>query len=265
MSHSSDLSKLLSQAAATGTLSQATVAAQASVLGGDLGQIVIAGAAGVDAEDLVASDVTLVTVLVDASTSIHTRGLEDAVIRGYGELVDAFDDARERDSVLLALWTFNDEARVVHAYVPVGDATRLDPSNYRGLGGTKLYDTFCDGVLANVAYAERLRAAGTPTRSIVVVLTDGEDCGSRRRASHCQALARDVLASETFQLAFVGVGTDVDFHDVAKKMGFPRGSVAVSAQATASSIRALFRMVSQSTLRMSRARAGVPTGGFFAP
>jgi len=172
MSHSSDLSKLLGQAAASGTLSQATVAAQTSALGGDLGQIVIAGAAGVDAEDLVASDVTLVTVLVDASTSIHTRGLEDAVMRGYGELVSAFVDARERDSVVLALWTFNDEARVVHSYVPVTDATRLDPSNYRGLGGTKLYDTFCDGVLANVAYAERLRAAGTPTRSIVVVLTE---------------------------------------------------------------------------------------------
>ncbi len=261
MSHSSDLSQLLAQAARAGTLSQGTV----TTLGGDLGQLVIAGAAGVDADELVASDVTLVTVLVDASTSIHTRGLEDAIIRGYGELVEAFDEARERDSVLLALWTFNDEARVVHAYVPVGDATRLDATNYRGLGGTKLYDTFCDAAVANVAYAERLRAAGTPTRSILIVLTDGEDYGSRRRATHCRALAKDLLASEAFQLAFVGVGSDVDFHEVAKQMGFPKGSVAVSAAATASSIRALFRMVSQSTLRMSCARAGVPTGGFFTP
>ena len=246
------------------TTSEDFIPLGSSSIGGDLSEIVVAGAAGIDADELTASEVTLVTVLVDASTSISTRGLEDAIVRGYGDLVDAFSKAREKEGLLLALWTFNDEARVVHSYVPIDDATRLDRGNYAALGGTKLYDTFCDALLANVTYADRLRAAGTLTQSILVVLTDGEDCGSRRRVAECRKLAKEALTTEAWQLAFVGVGTDVDFRKVAKSMGFPDGSVAVRENTTPSSIRAIFRMVSQSTIRASQARPGT-RGGFFSP
>ncbi len=246
------------------TTSEGFISFGASSIGGDLSEIVVAGAAGIDADELTASEVTLVTVLVDASTSISTRGLEDAMVRGYGDLVDAFSKAREKEGLLLALWTFNDEARVLHSYVPIDDAMRLDRGNYAALGGTKLYDTFCDALHANVTYADRLRAAGTPTQSILVVLTDGEDCGSRRRAAECRKLAKAALSTEAWQLAFVGVGTDVDFHKVAKSMGFSDSSVAVCENATPSSLRAIFRMVSQSTIRASQARPGT-RGGFFSP
>jgi Mg-chelatase subunit ChlD len=236
-----------------------------SVIGGHLDEIVIAGAAGIDAEELAASEVTLVTILVDASSSIASRGLEDAVVHGYGELLAAFSNAREKEGMLVALWTFNDEARVVHAYVPVDDATRLDRSTYSPVGCTRLYDTFCDALTANVAYADRLRAAGTPTESIVIVITDGEDAGSRRTASDCRDLLRKALATEAWQAAFVGVGTDVDFRNVAKQMGFPATSVAVCEHATPASLRALFRMVSQATLAASMASPGGARGGFFGP
>lgn len=236
----------------------------ASVLTGDLGAVVIAGAAGLDTEDIQASEVTLVTLLVDASSSIASRGLEDAVRRGQNELLDAFAAAREKDSILVALWTFSDDVNVHHAYVPVDDATRLGQRNYAGLGGTRLYDTWLDALAANVAYAERLRASGTPTRSIVVVVTDGEDCGSRRRVADCARVSKDLLASEQFQLAFVGVGDDVDFEDVARRMGIPDGSIAVAKAATPQTMRQLFRMVSQSAIRASQRMVG-GGGGFFGP
>ena len=84
-----------------------------NLITGNLGAVVIAGAAGKAAEDIVASDVLLVTLIVDASSSIHARGLEDAVREGSNMLVDALSATRERDSVLMALWTFNDDTRVV--------------------------------------------------------------------------------------------------------------------------------------------------------
>jgi hypothetical protein len=256
------ISALFSSAQAAGTLGQHST----QIITGNLGAIVIAGAAGKDAEDIVASDVTLVTLLVDASSSIHSRQLEDAVRQGQNLLVDALSQARERDAILMALWTFNHELRVVHSYVGLDDVTRLDDKSYHGLGSTRLYDVWCDALAANVAYAQRLRDSGTPCKSVVIVITDGEDCGSQRRAGDCASISRDLLASEQFTLGFVGVGTDVDFRAVARQMGIPDGCVTVQAQATPAAIRKVFRMVSQSAIRASQGlvRPGASTG-FFAP
>ncbi len=252
---------LLTSASAAGTISAAT----SQLLTGSLGTVVIAGAAGKDAEDILASDVTLVTLLVDASSSIHDRGLESAVRQGQNLLVDALGETRERDAILMALWVFNDEVRVVHSYVGLDDVTRLDASSYAAVGSTRLYDTWCDALAANVAYAQRLRDSGTPCKSVVVVVTDGEDVGSRRRAQDCARVSHDLLASEQFTLAFVGVG-GADFHAVAEAMGVPAGCVAVQSQATPSAIRQAFRMVSQSAIRASQGRiAPGPNAGFFSP
>ncbi len=257
----SNVHSLLSSATTAGTLSAAT----SHLLTGNLGAVVIAGAAGKDAEDIVASDVTLVTLLVDASSSIHDYKLEDAVREGQNLLVDALGDTRERDAILMALWTFNDEVRVIHSYVGLDDVTRLDKKSYAALGCTRLYDTWCDALTANVAYAQRLRDSGTPCKSVVVVVTDGEDVGSKRRAHDCARISRDLLASEQFTLAFVGVGTS-DFHKVAREMGVPDGCVAVQAQATPSAVRQVFRMVSQSAIRASQGLVSPgPNAGFFSP
>jgi hypothetical protein len=216
---SNSVNTLIQAAASAGILSSASLDA----ITGDLGEVVIAGAAGVDLETIQASDVTLVTILIDASSSIAGAGLEGAIVAGQRDLVDAFAGSRERESILMALWIFNDQLDVVHAYVPVADATRLDPKTYRPGGGTRLYDTWCDALAANVAYAQLLRDGGTPCRSVIVVITDGEDCGSRKTPGDCARLSRDLLASEQFVLAFVGVGKSVDFRAIAKKMGVPDG------------------------------------------
>ena len=214
-----ELSQLMASATTKGVISPGT----SSLITGNLGPLVLAGAAGRDLEDIAASDVTLVTVLIDASTSIADRGLEQGVRDGQNALIDAFADARERDSILLALWTFGTDMDVLHSYVPVDEATRLTPQNYRGAGATRLYDTYCDALTANVAYAQRLRDGGTPTRSVVVVITDGEDVGSKKTTANCEKISRELLASELFTLAFVGVGNDVDFERVARAMGEPPG------------------------------------------
>jgi uncharacterized protein YegL len=256
-----NVQSLISSATAAGTLSAAT----SSLLTGNLGAVVIAGAAGKDAVDIVASDVTLVTLLVDASSSIHDSGLEDAIREGQNVLIDALGDTREREAILMALWTFDTDVRVMHSYVGLDDVTRLDKKNYAGLGSTRLYDTWFDALTANVAYAQQLRSSGTPCKSVVVVITDGEDCGSKRRASDCAKISKDLLKSEQFTLAFVGVGGG-DFRTIALDMGIPDGCIAVQAQATPSAIRQVFRMVSQSAIRASQGRiAPGPNAGFFSP
>ena len=256
------LQTLFARAAQAGTLS----AQSQSILSGDLGPLVIAGASGRAVDEIQASEVTLVTVVIDASTSIASRGLQAAVCAGQHLLLDAFAGSKEKDSVLVALWTFASDASVLHSYVPVDDATRLDDKTYRPDGTTHLFDTFCDAAAANVAYAQTLRDGGTPVRSILVVVTDGEDVGSRRPARTCRKLATDLLKSEQFHLAFVGVGDDVDFVAVARSMGFSDGSILVQKDATPQALRATFAMVSRSAIRASQGRIQPgPQAGFFAP
>lgn len=263
MSNSNNnLSNLFQTAVAQGTISPAT----GSLLTGHLGAVVIAGAAGAAMDNITATDVTLITVLIDASSSIGTSNLEQAVRDGQNMLLDAFAGSKERDSVMMALWSFNQTQNVYHSYIPVTDATRLNAQNYQSGGATALYDTWCDALAANVAYATQLRATGTPCRSIVVVITDGADYGSQRRATHCAQISKDLLASEQFVLAFVGVGSDTDFRAVARKMGIPDGCVLVATTATASELRKAFQMVSQSAIRASQGQIKPgANAGFFTP
>jgi uncharacterized protein YegL len=235
-----------------------------NVLTGHLGSLVIAGAAGVAAENIQASEVTLMTVLIDSSSSIKASGLEAAVRDGQNALVNALRDSKEADSILLALWTFDTTAKVVHSYVPLADVTRLDDKNYQGSGTTHLYDTWCAAITANVAYAEDLRKSGTPVRSIVVVVTDGEDVGSKSRVDECRRITDSVLRTEQFHLAFVGVGNETDFRRVAREMGLADGSVLVQKDATPSEIRKVFGTISKSAIRASQGlvKPGA-TSGFF--
>lgn len=257
-----EVTQLVGAATANGTLSQGS----SSLITGNLGNLVLAGAAGKDLEDIAASDVTLVTVLIDASSSIASRGLEKAVREGQNALLDAFSGAKERDAVLLACWTFSHSADVVHSYVPVSDATRLDAKSYRASGSTALFDTWCNALAANVAYAQRLRDGGTPARSVVVVVTDGEDVGSSRTAADCARLSRDLLASELFTLALVGVGGDVNFEHVARSMGVPPGCILWEKDATPSGLRRAFQLVSRSAVRASQGRIQPgAAAGFFVP
>ena len=236
------------------------------VLTGNLGNVVIAGAAGTAMENIEATDVTLVTILIDASSSIAGAQLEQAVRDGQQELLAAFASSKEKEKILVALWTFNSEVEVLHSYVPVDDATKLDDKNYSGSGYTRLYDAWCAALTANVTYAGQLRDSGTPVKSVVVVITDGEDTGSSMKPKHCRALSEDLLKSETFVLAFVGVGSVSSFRRIAKSMGVPDGCIEVQQQATPATLRKVFQMVSRSAIRASQGKIQPGAqAGFFRP
>ena len=251
-----DLNSLFDNALSSGVLGSQS----RGLLSGDLGSVVVAGAAGAQLEDIEAAEVTLVTLLVDESSSIQGYGLTQAVQDGHSELVKALAASDEAEGLLLALWTFHGRRQVVHGYLPVDQAEPLTAARYQPRGNTTLYDAWCEALAANVAYAQQLRDGGAPVRSVVVVITDGEDTGSRRRATDCRKLSRDLLASEQFVLAFVGLGSnEAAFRRVAQDMGVPDDSVLVQG-ATPQAIRKVFHTVSRSAIRASRRRVG---GSFF--
>jgi uncharacterized protein YegL len=217
---------------------------------------VMIGAGGMDIDDIETTEVTLVTLVVDDSTSMS--GEVQNVCIGQNEMLDAIGGSKQNEQFLIGMWALN-RRDPYHGYVQVKDALRLDNKSYRTQGMTPLYSRWLEAATANVVYAQQLRATGTPVRSILVVLTDGENNQSGRiRAADCAKVAKDLLASEQFILAFIGVGREANFKAVAKRMGIPDGAVLLANETgrdsgdRESEIRQVFQILSQSVIRASQ-------------
>lgn len=221
------------------------------VLTGSMDDLVVEGADGTDYRELEPDLLTLVTVMVDVSSSIANRGLADAVRDAYNQAVESLKDSRESDSILMATWLFNHDQEVRHSYVPLDEVEKLDDQNYRPSGQTSLYDTTCKASSACMSYAQTLWNNGQDYRSILLIVTDGEDVGSDRTPDDCKDVITDFLASEKFFTGFIGVGSEVDFEHYAREMGIPEGSILVAEDATESEIRQVFNLASESISSVS--------------
>lgn len=236
----------------------------------NVNDVVLAGVNGMDIDDIQATDVILMTFIYDDSGSIRFAGLADAVRQGQNEMINAIGSSKQKDNILLAQWKLGSSAELVHSYVPIDQAVKLDHQNYDPNSGTALYDTWIEALAANVAYAQKLRASGTPVKSIVGIITDGQDEGSRKyRIEDCKKINKDLLLSEQFILAFVGVGNNAQdetrFRLIAEDMGFPDGA-ALTAGATATEMRKVFNVFSQSAIRASqKAVSAAAQNSFFTP
>ena len=250
MNTSKDLSALLGDAVSTNVISQPV----SDILNGNIDAVVIAGAEGKDVEDVDASAVTLLLLLVDKSSSMS--GLEGGVKDGQQVLLKEIEDTADADSILVSVWTYNQDQNVIHSFLPVEEAIRLDGSNYRASGMTSLYDTYVKGVNSLITYAQDLEAAGTPTRSIVVLVTDGEDTSSRNNFEvECAKINEDLLRSEKFVLGFVGLSRSSDdsyFTDIAEQMGFPPKAIRNVKNMDRDAIKDMFHMISRQSVSVSK-------------
>jgi uncharacterized protein YegL len=252
-----DLKTTLSEAVKEGQISQGSF----NLICGDLNQNIISGSNGMLVDDIQSTAVTLITLLIDNSGSIDGSGLTQEIIDGQEMIIEALKGTKKKDDILISAWLFNDNTDVLNSYLPVDDTEKIN-KGYRPNGGTKLYDTAFDAMSANVAYAQKLRANGTPVQSIVVILTDGEDTSSTRRANAVKTLAKDLLKTENFVLAYVGVG-NCDHDQISKEMGFP---AFLKGNATPSDVRKLLKMVSKSLVKQSATKiTDQSNNAFFLP
>ncbi len=223
----------------------------------NLDETVLLGCVGLDADRLDACDATLVSVVIDMSSSMspHSR----AVIEAYNTMQKALADAKAAGAILTTTWTFSDSLSLLSGFEAVGKKPPLTGTTYRPSGGTALYDAVLAAMTGLVSYGQALWDGGIPTRRVLFVLSDGEDNSSRATAATVERAARALAQDEAYTLAFAGFGAQ-DLGVIARAMGFPN---VVSAAASPSEIRAVFRQVSQSVIRVSQGAAPGPTFGFF--
>ena len=239
-----DLNNIFNDASTDGTISQASN----TLICNNLNDTVLMGCNGLALDEIESTEVTLITALYDISSSISYSKLTSAIINGQNELLYALNGAKKKDDIMMAQWCFNDSTQVLHSYVPIDDVVKLDKSNYVPNGMTSIYDVSLEAMSSNLAYAELLKGSGTPVQSIIVLFTDGQDTSSKSRAEDVKKLAKDLLKTEQYVLAYIGVGDD-DHEAIAERMGFPS---VIHTSISATEIRKAFQMMSESIINVSQ-------------
>ncbi len=257
-----NLSALFKGAKQDGVLS---AGALASIDVKDIGADIQA-ALGVSVDDVKASEVTLVTLLIDDSGSIRMGSNAQIVRDGYNLVLDALNASKQKDGILLMCRYLN--GTVLTPYMQADQAVRMDSQNYNPNGGTPLYDESVTTLAAVLAKCQDFNDNGIPCRSVTLIVTDGADASSRQGANEVKKIVRDMLKAENHIVAGMGIDDgSTDFRQVFRDMGLPDEWILTPGN-SASEIRKAFALFSQSAQRASQS-AGTfsqqALGGFASP
>lgn len=261
-SNSANLNALFSQAAERGIISPGTLHTLSAV---DLGAR-IKNALGISADQVEASEVFLVTLLLDDSGSIREAGQEDTVRQGHNRVVEVLR-RKGGDHILFHAATLN--RAVVYPFRLGSEVPELDGSNYQATGGTPLYDQTI-AVLGTVLAKEREFAVqeGVPCHTATLIMTDGEDLHSLRSVQEVARLVADMRARETHIIAALGVDNHrTDFRAVFGAMGIDPKFMLLPGSSDEEILRC-FGEFSQSAVQASQgagAFSRVLGGGFANP
>lgn len=228
----------------------------------------IQNALGVSVDDVTASEVMLVALLVDDSGSIKAANNEPVVRDGHNLVLDSLIASKQKDGIL-AMCRYLNKGQL-YAYMPVAQATRMDGKNFNATGSTPLYDESVTTLAAVIAKTQDFTDNGIACRTVTLIVSDGGDARSRRSsAADVKRLVDDMMRQECHIVAFMGIddGGHTDFRAVAQSMGI-RDEWILTPGNSDSEIRKAFAVFSQSAQRASQnagSFSAAAMGGFATP
>lgn len=227
-------------------------ASQNILTGLNLGDQVALGM-GINPDAVNATEITLVTSLVDSSVSMSSMAAEAR--KGNNEIKGALAGSKQADGVLMATWTF--ASAPINGYLPLDDVPDLTSANYEpDLGNTPLNDATLVVLAGVVAKTQEFSANGQPVRSVTAIVSDGGDNASRHSANDVATVVHDLERQENHIVFFIGIDDGwTDFRAVAKSMGIADERILVVSNSP-SEFRRAMRLVSQSALAVSQAAPG---------
>lgn len=127
-------------------------------------------------EDLGASEYTLVTIVVDISSSVDS--FKDELLESVKTAIRACKKSPRAENLLLRLVTFNTKVVEIHGFIALSsiDPDTYDPFNCSGC--TALFDATHNCIGATLDYAKTLTDMDFDVNAITFIITDGEDNSS---------------------------------------------------------------------------------------
>jgi hypothetical protein len=162
-------------------------------------------------DTLGASEYTLATIVVDASSSVSGFGpqLETALKTVF----KACDKSPRKDNLMLRVTQFSSNLTELHGFKLLGAIVEKDYDNVLQIGGsTALFDAMDEAIQASGTYGKQLTGQDFFCNAIVVVITDGENnMGSILDAAQVKKSLLAARRSENLEsilLILVGVTND---------------------------------------------------------
>jgi len=220
----------------------------------------IAGCIGVEVDELSVDDITVVSIILDASGSMNHN--EQAVRDGYDSLINSLKESKQSDSMIVSSRVFSSDQKILYGFTKVEEIKKIG-SDYTAEGrSTSLYDTLVNAMTDINIYSKNLNDNGIRTKNIIIVFSDGEDNSSRKNNSlDVKTVSDEFLKLEQYHLVYVGFQNDpnVSLDMIAKEIGFPN---ILTAKATEHEIRQTMNLVSKSIIKTSQSQINT-TNTFF--
>jgi len=161
-------------------------------------------------EDLGASEYTLVSIILDISSSVaaYKTDLEKSLIT----VLESCKKSPRAENLMLRLTAFNHNLSELHGFRLLSD---IKDDDYHGIvqvgGNTALYDAAYEGVEVTKQYGKQLFDQDYTANAIVFIITDGEDNASAYAPIQVQVLVRDTMREEALEsVTTILVGVDND-------------------------------------------------------
>jgi hypothetical protein len=226
----------------------------------DIGAQIQAGL-GIAPDDVPSSEVVLVTMMPDDSGSIRFAGCAEDVRSGHNLVLEALLQSRQREDVLVHTRYLN--GHVLYPYRKLADAVRMNGQNYDPNQGTPLYDQTVVLLGTVLAKSREFALAGVPSRTVTLLLTDGEDVHSSvQTAASARSVVEDLLRMENHIIAAMGIGSADTFKQVFRQMGIPDAWILTPGNSQRE-IRKAFQAFSQSAVQASQGAAAFAAAGGF--
>ncbi len=191
--------------------------------------------------------------VVDTSYSVDVYIKE--LNYAFNDFVESMQKSHVAEKLFVSLIQFDGQVRVIHGFKPISSIKKMDFSKKLG-GWTALYDGVFTGLTNALEYRENLENSGVETKTLLFVITDGEDNKSKRSPNAVKQiltkLKKDEQSAFSFTSILFGVGNDADFTKAQKDMGIEH---LAKVGTSGADMKKMIGFISQS---ISSASSGIP-------
>lgn len=166
-------------------------------------------------------DETINAVFV-IDTSYSVSSYINELNQAFNDFTDSMQSSHIADKLFVSIIEFSEQVKVTSGFRPVASIPQMDFSKRLG-GWTSLYDATYTGLKNALDYRENLENSGVDTKTLLFIITDGEDNSSKNSPQKVKTIIEKLQKEERSAFSFTsvlfGLGDQANFEKAQKEMG----------------------------------------------